>query len=263
MRLNKILSMARITLADPNQERWDDATLIAILNEGLLDFCRQTEMLHERILVPVTEGDPYFDLPEDCWTLTRVLYDNCPLPFVTHRELDGSRRCWETDRGEPEAIIYDRRNMVRGKLYPIPEFGDVEGSTEAVSLLGLFGSIVTSSTGVIAPPFGVTNSGLGVATAVIGDATTPGTGELLCYYLNRPNELVDGTSEIDTPEIYDSALKFYLCGHAFLNDIDTANQQKGAAQLMIYDTHVRTAKRDSSHYWTRAAQFETTYRGIR
>ena len=83
---------------------------------------------------------------------------------------------------------------------------------------------------------------------------------LKCYYLKNPIDLVDLTSDLSVPAMYDIALKFYLCGQAFLNDIDTAYQQKGAAQMMIYERHVKTAKKDTMRDWTRAGQFETTYR---
>lgn len=83
---------------------------------------------------------------------------------------------------------------------------------------------------------------------------------LTCYYLKNPTQVTDIDSLIDIPAMYDIALKFYVCGQAFMNDIDTGYQQKGAAQMMIYERHVKSAKRDSSHDWTRAGQFETTYR---
>ena len=83
---------------------------------------------------------------------------------------------------------------------------------------------------------------------------------LRCYYLKNPLAIIDIDSIIDIPAMYDIALKFYVCGQAFMNDIDTGYQQKGAAQMMIYERHVKSAKKDSSHDWTRAGQFETTYR---
>jgi len=83
---------------------------------------------------------------------------------------------------------------------------------------------------------------------------------LKCYFLNNPADLVDATSIPSIPSMYDIALKFYVCGQAFMNDIDTGYQQKGADQMRIYERHIRNAKKDSAHDFTRAGQFETTYR---
>ena len=106
-----------ITLADPEKQRWDDDTLIAILNEAQIDFSQETQMLHERIKVPLILGSPYFTLPADCWMLTRALYNEELLPLVTHQELDLSRGSvntdfnfsigadWEQAKGIPKAII--------------------------------------------------------------------------------------------------------------------------------------------------------------
>ena len=262
-RVEKILSNARLTLADPKKQRWDDPTLIAILNEGLIDFSQQTEMLHERANVPIIIGNPYFSLPDDCWMLTRVLYDNSPLPIVSHLELDsatysrglrdfgsptgGSR--WETAVGEPNAIIYDRRNILEGKIYPIP--GNIFNTIEDI-----FGVVSSNSTDT----FGVTTSADNLEVQPIYGIATDITYFLTCYYLKNPGELKDVTDVIDTPAMYDIALKFYVVGQALMNDLDAAYQQKGAAQMMIYERHVKNANKSSMRDFTRAAQFHTIYR---
>ena len=341
-RVETILKNARISLADPNQERWDDQTLIAILNEAQVDFCQQTEMLHERVDVPIIIDNPYFNLPDDCWLLTRVLYKDSSIPLVTHRELDHSstsRRYvdfglptagskWEVTKGEPQAIIYDRRNMLEGKIYPIPNhpleevaYNFVGTPTETFHTIEPYGVVTYSGTFDIFSDYGVTSAiasldteteltpdyGVASALTIADEVDTPPDGFgvivnitdydfnspwgtvvdladsdiasetfeqvygfvstieeassfLTCYYLKNPTEIVDGDSVIDIPQMYDIALKFYVVGQAYLNDIDTAYQQKGAAQMMIYERHVKTAKRDSSRDFTRAGQFETTYR---
>jgi hypothetical protein len=340
-RVEKILSNARLTLADPKKERWDDDTLLAILNEAQIDFCQQTQMLHERIDVPIIIGNPYFSLPDDCWQLTRVLYDNSPLPLVTHHELDNttmSRRFldfglptagsrWEVTKGEPQAIIYDRRNMLEGKIYPIPDrpledtaYNFVGTPSETFFQTELYGvatlfveADLVDTYGVVSsladltqdtnltPDYGVVSAltiadqidtpkdGFGIIVDItdyefeqtfgtvvdITDDAVVDTFEdtygfvdtmveacsfLKCYYLRNPIDLVDLNSEMSLPAMYDIALKFYVCGQAFLNDIDTGYQQKGAAQMMIYERHLKTAKKDSMKDWTRAGQFETTYR---
>jgi len=340
-RIERILSNARLTLADPNKERWDDPTLIAILNEAQIDFCQQTQMLHERVNVPIILGNSYFTLPDDCWKLTRVLYENSSIPLVTHQELDDSSAVnatyysdlvtvgsnWEVATGRPLAVIYDRRNMLEGKIYPIPDKPLNETAYQFISLpaetfyntdyygvtslfvdgelldnygvISAIADITQNST--VEPLYGVASAltiafqvdapkdGFGIVIDVedyevmpifgtmvnIEDSEIKDTFEdvygfvdtvveassfLKCYYLQNPSDLIDVNSIISIPSMYDIALKFYVCGQAFMNDIDTGYQQKGSDQMRIYERHIKTAKKDSAHDFTRAAQFGTTYR---
>lgn len=340
-RVEKILANARLTLADPKKDRWDDTTLIAILNEAQIDFCQQTKMLHARIDVPILIDNPYFSLPDDCWLLTRALYNNAVLPLVTHQELDTTSGShwytdfgvsavgtdWESTKGEPQAIIYDRANMLEGKVYPIPNkpikeieyvFDAVESETffdvelfgvttlfenaDLLDNLGVISSLASLNTDAdLIPYYGVAsaltiedaadtpNDGFGVIVDVTKyifttpygtvvditddkivdtfedvygfvDTMVEASSFIKCYYLKNPVDLVDETSDLTIPSMYDIALKFYLCGQALMNDIDTASQQKGGAQMLIYERHVKTAKKDSMKDFTRASQFQTVYR---
>lgn len=343
-RVEKILSNARLTLADPQQQRWDDPTLIAILNEAIVDFCQQTRMLHDRVDVPIVIGNPYFSLPDDCWQLTRVLYKQSLIPLVSHQELDNltlsnrqvdfgltsSGTDWEATKGEPQAVLYDRRNMLEGKIYPIPDtpmdsvdytlanalsetilgtelFGvttnyDVCANTDLNDLLGVVSSVadvtmptslvndfgvqsaftevdefapVDSVYGVIADiseytfnqPYGtiVAINDSDVVDTIEGtygfiDSMVESCAFIRCYYMKNPAEVDTVDSDITTPAMYDIALKFYVCGQALMNDIDAGYQQKGGTQMMQYERHVTNAKKDSARDFTRAGQFETTYR---
>ena len=87
-RIEEILRLARITLADQDKQRWSDDDLLAFLNEAHIDFATETQLLAGRVEIPVTIGDPYFDLPEDVWLITRVLLGTTNLPLVSHTELD-------------------------------------------------------------------------------------------------------------------------------------------------------------------------------
>jgi hypothetical protein len=270
-RIAKLLKNARRTLADPTAQRWSDEDLIAILAEGQEDFNQQTEFLHEQVTITLNEGDPYFKLPDDCWKLTRALYDNVPLPLVTHKELDEMSRSprayseffsigskWETAQGLPLAIVYDRRDFDKGKVYPIPSDLPTEEA-----LLDLYG-VVTLGDDLYG--FGVEFEGdagnIIYPDDVYGVITELGlsTAELHLYYLKTPQEVVDENSQLDIPPMYDIALKFYICGQAFLNDIDTGYQQKGAAQLLVYERHVQQAKKQAAQSFIRAGAFQTSYR---
>ena len=247
-RVESILARARITLADPGKQRWDDDTLLSILSEGVEDFVEETQMLNETSLAGLTQGNPYFDVPEDCWQITRVLYEGAPLPFVTHKELDKRSLTWEEDTGAPEALIYDRSSPLESKVYPVPD------ELTFTNNLG----VVTGS--IVSPQFGVTTAASGVVLEDLYGVVTDVQLGLQIYYLKLPGEITTLDSVIDTPPIYDTALKFYVVGQAFLTDNDVGFQQKGAMQMQQYGTKLKKAKKASVRAFTRAGQFKTSYR---
>lgn len=342
-RIEKILSLARLTLADPDGDRYTDENLLLLLDEGHKDICRHTQLLHGREDIWLQEGEAYFDFPDDLWLVTRVTYDMQKLNLVSHTELDhvphSSRRAadfnidtskWEDDTGYPEAVVYDRRNMLQGRIYPIPDssivernytfstelqneyqmgniFGvfvdvpdDVFVSTDGVTT-GIDDFTLSSSYGVLsnvnafgldAPREFAGDEYLGVVVAidkytinslygivvdlydpsirgetfnslygVIVDATEI-KAPLTVHYIKNPKDITRTSDELDTPYMYDTALKYYVVGHAFLNDLDSQYQAKGAQQLAFYDRELQIANKTQARDGTRASQFNTDYRRV-
>lgn len=291
-RIEKIIASARRTLADQDAQRWTDNDLLAILQEGQVDFAQQTEILKGESYIYLEAGNPHFDLPEDCWRLTRALSLGTKLPFLTHYQIDSqyvsyrgpfgqsSGTSWETNVGKPQAIIYDRRSQTQGKVYPIPEVSGVDTNSVQEVVQVASGDYVMDTFGVahiitgytLSSPYGVTAED--TAFGVISDPynlTNPDDtviipeeeseeGVIRIYYTRFPTGELTLESELETPPVYDIALKFYLTGHALFDDIDTAWQAKGQQQLAIYDRHVETAKRDRASNFTRAHTHQTMYR---
>ena len=291
-RIEKILKSARVTLADKNAERWSDDDLLQILDEGHKDLCRQTQILHDRADIVLTIGDPYFNLPADCWMITRVLYDDEVLPIISHTELDNQTLAhyqidfgltsgaynWEEETGLPKAVIYDRRNLLQGKIFPIPsaeiadtEYTFIRPEDRPVEFAGdeYLGLVTEVEDYTFASDFGVvTNlfdpevnveefiSEFGVVTAV-----NEVIDSLRVYYIKNPTDLATVEDELETPYMFDTALKFYVVGHAFLNDINEEYQAKGSQQLIFYQRELDVASKTSQRDGTRAGQFETQYRG--
>lgn len=293
-RIEKILKSARVTLADKQGERWTDADLISILDEGHKDLCRQTQILNGRADITLTIGDAYFTLPDDCWMLTRVTYEDKVLPLISHNDLDintlarlnidfGNQVAagnWEAVEGLPQAIIYDKRNLLEGKIFPIPsaeisefDYDFIRPEDRPIEFAGdeLYGTVtsIDKPEYSLSSDFGVTTdlfdpsikvedfeSDFGLVTGI-----SEVNAVLKCYYVANPADLVDINSELATPYMFDTALKFYLVGHAFLNDLNQEYQQKGAQQLQFYQRELDIADKTSVRSGTRAGQFETNYRG--
>lgn len=258
-RIEKILKNARMVLADKDSERWTDEDLLSILDEGHKDLCQHSQILKGRVVLPLSPGNPYFVLPENCWMLTRVTYDNEVLPFVTHTQMDGRKHPsfsgsrptidsvidWETETGEPEAIIYDRRNMNEARVYPIPE---ADETTEAFS--SVFGVV----TAIDDPATSAPNQPMGVAVE------EDGTPSLKCYYLQKPEDIIDITDELATPMMFDTALKYYVIGNAFLMDIAEEYQAKGLQQLGFYNRELELANKTTKVDHVQGAAGRTMYR---
>jgi len=287
-RIERILQSSRVTLADRDGDRWSDDDLILILSEGHKDLCRHSQILKGRYDIALEPGVVYYSLPEDVWLLQRITYNNAQLPLVSHSYLDATQIAssvrdfgininsqWEDDTGEPEAILYDKRNVGELKVYPIPDDSIYEDNYEFdfENNDGFYGD---AAFGVLTelPPytanseFGVVsdlvdpfvndsfNSAFGVVTAVQDNKS-----RLTCYYIKQPPELTSVNDELLTPGMFDTALKYYVVGHAFMNDLNQEYQAKGAQQLGFYDRELRIAEKTNTRDSTRASQYDTPYRG--
>lgn len=184
-RIADILVSARDTLADSGLERWSDTRLLRLVSEAQEDIAVQTRLLKGEIDIPVIAAQAIYDLPADVWLITRASVDKCVIPLHTHDELDElvrtrtvnqqelyyTRRgtntkdfsfanfCWELEEAiEVEAIIYDRREMDKIRVFPIP-LGDTDS--------------VIVSTLELAPTqidlFGVTVESTGATTDIIDE----------------------------------------------------------------------------------------------
>lgn len=272
-RIERILKNARLVLADKNADRWSDDDLLSILDEGHKDLCQHSKILKARAEVTLVFGSPYFDLPEDCWQLTRATYDNSFLPFVTYAQLDqayvnndsswrtqqpisGPTLDWQTDTGKPEAIVYDRRNMTEGRIYPIPD----ENDTDQATFSSPYGVTTSVEDGTVVPVFGFADDAPG-ASQVFGTLTDYiDAPEIICYYLQIPADLELVTDSLVTPIMFDTALKYYVIGNAFLIDIAEEYQAKGLQQLGFYNRELELANKTSAMDHQRAAASRTTYR---
>lgn len=260
-RIEKILKQARVVLADKAAERWPDEDLLLMLDEGHKDICRQSQILTAVQEVPLVIGDARFSLPSDCWMLTRAVYEGFVLPFVTHEELDsrypiansysrtGSSTDWQQDEGTPEAIVFNHSNMEESKVYPIPDDKVKEGTVFSSPLGVVVAPDVTS-------PFGIVTDGAATDLGIVVGENKP----LLCYYIKNPDDIETVFDDLTSPLMFDTALKYYVIGSAFLTDLDQEYQAKGLQQLGFYNRDLELAQRSSSRDNVRAGANRTMYR---
>jgi len=258
-RITDIISKCRVTLADKDGDRYTDDDLIALIDEAQEDFCKETKILKASANVSLFVGAQTLIMPEDCFMLTRATYQNEKIPLLTYSDVDfflsngdsqnllGMTYSWEEEIGTPEALIYDKNNLGEVRVYPIPA-NLVEEDTVTVDPLGvvsdldLFGVLTTSDT------FGT-----------VTDIET--TGDVVkIYYVKFPTKVTTVNSTLDLDRVFDTALKYYVTGKSFLNDLDTGWQEKGLQQLQFYEREVKRAKNNAASNHVSSGEFSTNYR---
>jgi hypothetical protein len=259
-RIEDILARSRITLSDVNKDRYSDANLLVVLDEAQKDFCEATKVLKESKYSLLSVGVSTITLPEDCWMITRAVYKNSKLPLLSYADVDfilgnsnieldfGLTQGWESDVGSPRAIIYDKNNLGTVRLYPIPDDSILEDDFTidtygVVADLTYFG-VLTEFSGP-----------LGVATGLEGDNKL-----IKIYYVRMPDDVTELTDTLNTHKMFDKALKYYIVGQTFLNDLDAGWQAKGLQQLQFYDRDLKKAKDSEAANHNRSGEFHTNYR---
>jgi len=293
-RVQDILLKARDTLADPDKERWSDARLIRLIDEGQLDIAKQSMILKgEAFLIPVNEQVKY-TLPTDTWLLTRATYNGCKISLKTHAEMDkiannrsinnnniGEYRnpnygsnytdfglgdyCWELDTGsEIAALIYDRRNMSEVKSYPIPLVDTEDTFTD------IYGVVTSISGGdyTFSSDFGIVTSAsdpdiqveiIDQFGVVVGSLETEGIVKI--WYVRMPNKVTQDTDELEIPEMWDTALKHYVIFNAFDDDYDSRFAAKSQKASALYDRELSRIEDTGALDSTMAGERQTSYRG--
>lgn len=259
MRIQAIINSARLTLADKSSQRYTDEDLLVYLNQGLVDFCQRTEMLHCKEKVYIHENEAYFDLSPETYKVTRVLFEDKVLAMYSHQEIDSvsvisdyrdfvinydhsSSAKWELKKGIPEVFLWDMRNPLQGKLYPIPK-----EELFLANMSGLFG--VYSEGG-----FGVSDQGFGVITSVVKPIY------VTVYYIKNHSLITSVDDTLEIPAMYDTAMMYYITAQAFLSNLDNQYIEKSRLQFQLYENILRRALTDAAADWTRASQLRTSYR---
>lgn len=120
-RIENIILRVRDTLADHNGDRWPTDRLIRLIDEAQKDICRKAKLLRKKATLSVYDNQGTYKLPNDAMLLDRILYDNSPMPLVSHVQMDEQSKTWELDKGEPRYCVFDKQNQSHIKLWPIPQ----------------------------------------------------------------------------------------------------------------------------------------------
>jgi len=75
-RVEEILIRARDTLADPLKERWDDARLLRLLDEGYKTLTAKAKLLRSKVDIPLAVGVSEYSLPPSINPTITVINSN-------------------------------------------------------------------------------------------------------------------------------------------------------------------------------------------
>jgi hypothetical protein len=275
-RIENILTRARRTLADREGDRWSDDDLLSFLSDGQRDLNMQLEILQSTFVVDPVETNSTFNLPTDCWKLSRITYLAKALPLVTHTALDNitlpdettgkfvdvENIAWEAEEGVPRALIWDRREFYTGKIYPIPN-EDIAYTSQDID--GVYGFVSTDadedSYGLVSYiEDDLANEQVISIFGVISELFT--TDKLKCYYLRDTTDATDLNSTLEVPHIYDTALQYYVIGNAFLTDNDSGYKEKASTWLTAYANLVEQYNNKQSRDQYQADILVTSYKRV-
>ena len=274
--ITDILTRARDSLADPLEQRWSNDRLLRLLDEGQKDFARHTEILKGFSTITLVPGTQLYTLPKECWRVTRAHYASINLPLYSFEHMDSVDMSWYTRKSaKPTAIVFDKRNEQEIRVYPIPDgsFSDIKynfsNETNPVYIGPALGVVTAIDDLTFNSPYGVVtdlftidvdetwfSSPYGVVTD-IGEVD----GNLTLFYIRDPADITSFNQELEIASRWHFALQQYVVGRAFMDDLDTQYQQRGATALQMYDRELKLAKSSTSMDATRATQYSTTYNG--
>jgi len=243
-KVSKLITQIRDTLNDPDGDRWDDNRLIRSINETVSDINQKSRVLRAKGKVTLTSGISTYILEMDIQLITRILYDGKNLVFKSHQEMDELGDTWEEDIGdEVEYIVYDHLNRSQIRTYPIM-------ASDISEISGEYG-IITSLDGI------TFNTPYGIMTSLYEP-----TGDMVIYYIKKPQVASDVDDDIELDDIWDKAIKHGVCGNVLRDDKDTQNRAFGGEELQLYAMELQSANRDASHNFQTASAYETKYRSL-
>lgn len=280
MRIANILKNARYSLADPAKERYSDERLLALLDEAHKDFAKETKLLKAELEIPIFAGQVLYSLPDDVYQILRCSCDNLVLPMTSFDEMDQfAKRQWTQQTGycgvsnDPnysllydtlgfawenvtgttiDAVIIDKRKVNEIRIWPIQtenaysfEAGGPQEYT-GQELLGVVTSVdgytITNTFGEVASFVGPGSVPENIDTFGVVTGFVESAKVLRVQYVKTPADLVSTTDQLLTAPQWDIALKRYVIGHAFRDDLDTQYRQRGAEELALYAQQVALAK---------------------
>lgn len=247
-----VIRSARYTLSDSAMVRWTDERLLSLVNECLADIALRTILFCDNLFLGISNGVVDYDLSQYLTKITRIEFNDRPLPFISFQEMDtgpgtghsrgysgylnldnfsegcsfeacgSDHRSWQFHKGDrPRAIVYDKQRPGQFKIYPIVN------NAENRYL------VYSSSFGVIT---GITFSDIAeLVVDTFGDlGTLVNTGYLKVYGIMKQPYITDVNDPILLDDSIKETIAHYVAGRALRDNTDKQNRQMAAEELAMY-----------------------------
>jgi hypothetical protein len=266
-RITEILERVRDSLADPQKERWSDSRLVRLIDEAQKTISRRFELFRGEISIGLDVGKATYKLSDDVWRITRVTFNNEHLPMHTYSEMDNSDSKWMTREGAKlEAIVFNNRSMNEIRIYPKPSEDFLATYFDLSPVYGVTDTVG----GYSGEPFGVLvdfNNAAGARAdfeSVFGVVSEVAVlSQVYLQYVRDPATVTTDLDSLELSTTFDTAIKNYVIGHAFLDDLDSQNQERGQRALAMYENEIRLlGEKTGPTNSTRAPNVRSTYRGF-
>lgn len=227
MTAKEVLTSVRALIGDINSAKWTSPMVLDALNNSRTELVRQTGLLKTSGTLNINPEERVYKLPSDCFYLTRAVYNEENIPFISMEELDRTNPSWfaEAPSETLKYLVYDNLNQDEIMTYPILSAepipytveGDVgpitsiEGQAGTNVLYGAITDITDTSEHIV-----TREDAYGVLTDIIDPFLT-----IKIYYVQKPKALYSEAQDTDIDSIY----KMYLV-------------YKTAAELLSYDNNV-------------------------
>ena len=146
MTATKIIEFARYRLGDTDSTGWSDKRLVDLVDAAQKDFCRRSGIHKKVTYIGVTNYKSIYTLPIDSHQITRVEYDNKPVPIY-------SREDWDNVLGKP-AISAIKSDLNMETIEVKPPFMEL-------NIPNRFVKGTSIGTVILRNPLGVTSSAVG------------------------------------------------------------------------------------------------------
>lgn len=249
-----VLKKVRYNLSDTASDRWTDARLLSLLNDGIKNIAITTTLFVETIFYVVTDLVVDIDLSDSALKILRAEYNDKTLPFYTFDEMDNNKdnitsgsKVWQQDTGdEVLALVYDKQKNSLLKQYPIVS----NAQNDNIVYSGDYGIITYISYSDIAP----------VVTDLYGDLGDIPDDALIKFYYVRKHVLIDDINDtLYIDDLVEQPLIHYITGMALRDNQDTQNRNMAKEELQMYDTLIEQYSIEKSQLYVRTSH-EVRYR---
>lgn len=248
MRVEDIISNARVALNDTEKQRYSDTVLLKYLNDGLSDFVLNTKMLKERLFVELNPSAAIYDLSPYVLKFLRFQFQETAIPVRSQEDLDKFDPQWQDDVGE-EVKCVTLSEMKKGTFRIYPRILEGANPIDQTSLYGGLVDITIDDDTYQIPTFGDVEAGL--------------KNYLIVFAVVKPKKvtLLTPDSDLQIGEEYDLAFEYYITARALRSDTDAINRNFGAENLQLYNNSVAEATLTTSNGNQSVDERVINYRG--